>query len=104
MGDDKIDYIQLEHRLTQVEQRSQSNTHRLDEAEAELKDIRDLVSSVRELAVEVKHMRENVNDTIGRLDKLEGKDGESWNKVKWIIITGIVTAVLGYFLGTLGLS
>jgi len=99
-----MDEKDLEHRLTSVEQVSSSNSRRLDECENRLDNVVDIAVSVRELVVEVKHMREDLNETIQRISKLESKGGESWDKIKWIVITGIVTALLGYFLGTLGLS
>ena len=99
-----MDEKDLEHRLTSVEQRSQSNTHRLDEHEKKLDDITDLVLSVKELAMETKHMREDLNETIQRLSKLESKDADKWDKFKWLIVAGLVTLVLGYLALSVGLK
>ena len=96
-------YIEIEHRLTEVENRAKSNAHRLDSMEEKQKDISDLLISVKELALETKHMREDLNKTIERLGKLENKDSDKWEKFKWIILTGVVTAILGYLLGTVGI-
>lgn len=101
---DEKEQIQYEHRLTEVENRSKSNTHRLDDAEKTLKENTDLIISIKELALETKHMREDLNETIQRLDKLENKDGEKWDKFKWLIVAGLVTLILGYLAVTLGLK
>lgn len=101
---DDNQYIQIEHRLTEVEQRSKSNTKRLDTVEDKLKDNTDLVVSIKELALETKHMREDLNETIKRLDKLENKDSDKWDKFKWLIVAGLVTIILGYIAITVGIK
>lgn len=40
-------------------------------------------------------MRADLNDTIERLNKLEGKDSNKWEKFKWLLVAGLVTIVLG---------
>lgn len=101
---DEKEQIQYEHRLTGVENRSKSNTYRLDDVEKTLKENTDLIVSIKELALETKHMREDLNETIQRLDKLENKDGEKWDKFKWLIVAGLVTLILGYLAVTLRLK
>jgi hypothetical protein len=96
--------IDIEHRLTTVEDRSISNTKRLNEQDAKLKENSALIGAIKELAVETKYMREDLNETISRLDKLENKDGEKWDKFKWLIVAGLVTIVLGYLAISLGLK
>lgn len=99
-----MDNVNLEHRLTEVEQRTKSNTHRLEEHDKKLDDITDLVLSVKELAMETKHLREDLNETIQRLSKLESKDADKWEKFKWLIVAGVVTIVLGYLAVSVGLN
>lgn len=95
--------VNIEHRLTEVEGRSKSNTKRLDEHEGKIKENRDLIDAIRDLATETKHMREDLNNTIDRLNKLESKDIDTWAKFKWLIVTGVVSIILGYLAGTIGL-
>lgn len=99
-----MDSVNIEHRLTEVEQRTKSNSHRLEEHDKKLDDITDLILSVKELAMETKHMREDLNETIQRLSKLEGKDADKWEKFKWLIVAGVVTIVLGYLAVSVGLK
>lgn len=95
--------ISYEHRLTEVEARSKSNSHRLEDVENQLKENTDLIVSIKELALEVKHMREDLNETIQRLDKLESKDADKWDKFKWLLVAGIITIILGYLAVSIGL-
>lgn len=96
--------IDFEHRLTEVEQRAKSNTIRIDEHDREIKENNNLISAIKELATEVKYMREDLNDTIERLNKLEGKDGDKWEKFKWLLVAGLVTIVLGSLAIQVGLK
>ena len=96
--------IIIEHRLTEIEERARSNTKRLDEHDTLLKENSELISSIKELAIEVKYMREDLNETIARLEKLESKDGDTWEKFKWLIVTGVVSIILGYLAVSVGIQ
>lgn len=96
--------IDFEHRLTEVEQRAKSNTIRIDEHDQEIKENNNLIGAIKELATEVKYMRADLNDTIERLNKLEGKDGDKWEKFKWLLVAGLVTIVLGSLAVQVGLK
>lgn len=94
----------IEHRLTEVEDRAKSNTKRVNEHDEELKENNDLIGAIKELAVETKYMREDLNKTISRLDKLENKDGGKWEKFKWLLVTTIVPLIIGFLAGAIGLK
>lgn len=94
----------IEILLSKVEERAKSNTKRLDEVDEVLKENNNLISAIKELAVETKYMREDLNETIQRINKLECKDADKWDKFKWILVVGIVTIVLGYIAVELGLK
>lgn len=96
--------IDFEHRLTEVEQRAKSNTIRINEHDQEIKENNNLISAIKELATEVKYMRADLNDTIERLNKLEGKDSDKWEKFKWLLVAGLVTIVLGSLAVQVGLK
>ena len=49
--------INIEHRLTEVEQRAKSNTNRLNEHDEILKSNSEMIGAIKELATEVKYMR-----------------------------------------------
>lgn len=98
------DIKDIEHRLTDVEQRAKSNTHRINEHDDAIKENSELIGAIKELAVETKYMRSDLNETIERLNKLENKDGATWEKFKWLIVAGLVTIVLGYLAVSVGLK
>lgn len=96
--------LEIEHRLTETEDRARSNTKRIDELSEKIKENNNLIGAIKELAVETKYMREDLNETISRLDKLENKDGDKWEKFKWLIVAGLVTIILSYIAVSLGLK
>lgn len=96
--------INIEHRLTEVEDRAKSNTKRINEHHLAIKENTELIGAIKELAVETKYMREDLNETMARLDSLENQDAGKWNKFKWIIVSGIITILLGYIAVKVGLT
>lgn len=90
---------ELIQRLTEIEQRSKSNTKRLDEHDKKIEDIHDLTYSVKELAVETKNMREDVNKMDNRLNILEEKPAKNWDNLVKTIITRNCNSSFGLFFG-----
>ena len=104
MTDNEKRISNLEVKLTEVDSRAQSNTKRLNSLENEVHDIRNLVTSIEKIAVEVKYMRNDINDTSERLDRLESKDADKWDKFKWSVLTFIVSAIITYLVTVIGLK
>ncbi|BCK01705.1 hypothetical protein [Anaerocolumna chitinilytica] len=94
---------ELEKSLIKVDERSKSNKIRLDEMEAEIKETNSLVTAIKELAIETKYMRSDLNETIQRLSKLESRDADKWDKFKWLLAAGMITIILGFLALQIGL-
>ena len=90
--------------LDVYKRQARSNTKRLDEHDEILKSNSEMIGAIKELATEVKYMRGDLNETIERLNKLESKDGDKWEKFKWLIVAGLVTLILGYLAVSVGLK
>lgn len=82
-------------KLVEVEQRSKSNTKRLDKMDREIEEMHELMQTVTRLATEIKYMREEFNDGLGRLTRLEQKPVENYNKIAMYVITTIIGVILG---------
>lgn len=74
---------------------------RLKLLEQSVKDFSDVVVAIKELAVETKYMREDLNNTVSRLEKLEHRDLDKWEKFKWAILVALISATVGIFIGYL---
>lgn len=93
---------ELIERLVQVEQRSKSNTKRIDEHDAKLEDIHDLTYAVKELANETKLMREDVNNLNNRVANIESEPAQEYKDIKKNIRNQIITFILGAILSGIG--
>lgn len=94
---------EFEHRLTEVEDRSKSNTHRLNELEKRQDNLDDLVGTVKVLAVREENVENDVKEIKNDVKTLTGKPGQKWESLVSQIITIVVAAVAGFVLAKFGL-
>lgn len=82
-------------KLVEVEQRSKSNTKRIDKIDKQIEEMHELMQTVASLTTEIKYMRQEFNEGLARLSKLEQKPVENYNKIVMYIITTVLGALLG---------
>ena len=87
---------EFEHRLTEVEERSKSNTHRLDDMEKRQDNLDELVGTVKVLADREERVEDDVKEMKGDVKTLLSKPGKKWDDLTKQIITAIVAAIAGY--------
>lgn len=104
---EKSDIIKLQ----EVEDRSKSNTKRLDEHDDKFKDINnkledihELTYSIKEIATEVKLMREDVNKLDTRVGNIENEPAKDYKDTKKLVKNQIIGFVLGIILTILALK
>ena len=90
-------------RLARVDDENSRQNQRLELLEKNSASLNDLVVSVKELAMSVKQMQEELKRQGQRLEAIEKEPAEKWKKFTWLIVTGIVGAVLGFALSKLGM-
>lgn len=102
--------LDMEHRMTEVEQRSKSNKHRLDKLEKDHDVLHSMAASLEVMANEQKHQTQTITDVktdVGRLegkvDVLEGKPAKRWDDATKTIIATVIAAVVSFFLGRAGM-
>lgn len=95
--------IEFEHRLTEVEQRSKSNAHRLYEMKKRQDDQGKLISTVAVLASEQKTIKNDVNEIKSDVKSLASKPAKRWDSLINQIITIVVAAIAGFILAKIGL-
>lgn len=98
-----MDEKDIEHRLTEVESRSKSNTHRLDEMEKRQDNLDDLVSTVKVLAVREEAVENDVKEIKNDVKSLTSKSGQRWDSLMDKIIWAVAGAVLAFLLSKVGL-
>lgn len=94
--------IDIEHRLTDVENRARSNTHRLDKLEPIVDEIHTMSNTMVQLVQEVKHTNETVNNLDAKVDRMDSRvddmekaPAEDAKKYRTTAITAIISTVSG---------
>lgn len=90
-----MENVELIERIVATEERSKSNTKRIDEIETEVKENRELTIAVKEIATEMKHLREEQSNMNDRLKVIEEKPIKDYNKRKDKIIDKVIGIVVG---------
>ena len=94
---------EFEHRLTEVEERSKSNTHRLDEVEKRQESLDKLTTSVSLLAEREERVESDVKEIKSDVKSLAEKPAKRWDTLTETIFLTVAAAVIAYLLGRVGL-
>lgn len=94
--------IDIEHRLTTVEDRSKSNSHRLDDVEKRQDKLDELVSAVNVLANREENVENDVKEIKGDVKTLTNKSGKRWDGLVDKIILTVAAAIVGFVLSRIG--
>lgn len=90
--------------ISAVEQRSKSNSHRLEALEKQTEALNTLATSVAVMAEKVEVTGEKVDGLCTDVQELKSEPGKRWKSVVERVIYIVIAAVLGYVLARLGLS
>lgn len=92
----------IEHRLTEVEGRSKSNTHRLDEMEKRQDNLDELVGTVKVLADREERVEDDVKEIKNDVKSLTSKPAQRWENLITQLITILVATLAGFVLAKFG--
>lgn len=100
-----MDALEHERRLTKVEERSKSNSHRLDKVELVVEEIHTMAITMVELVQEVKHTSETVKSLDekvermdSRVDQMEKAPAEDYKKIKNSAVEKIISGIVGFII------
>ena len=100
--------LDIEHRMTEVEARAKSNTHRLDRLEPIVEEIHTMSNTMVQLVQEVKHTNETVNNLDAKVDRMDSRVDEmekapakDWSNAKRTVFNTILGAVVGFLIAGL---
>lgn len=95
--------VEMEHRFTELEQRSKSNTHRLDKLEPVVEEIHTMSNTMVKLVQEVKHTNEAVNSLDEKVDRMDSRVDEmerapvkKWSSAKNTVFAAALGAVTAF--------
>ncbi len=82
-------------KIIENEQSVKSAHHRIDKIEKDVGEIRELTIAVKEIAMETKATREDVNDMNSRLKVVEEKPAKNWETIVKAVLTSIGSGLAG---------
>ena len=88
----------MEHRLTAVEDRSKSNTLRLNKLEENTAVLNRLATAVEVMATKQDTMGESVDRLEGKVDSLEAKPAKRWESLFDKFLLVVAGAFMGWLL------
>ena len=95
---------ELAVKVQRVDDRSRSNSHRLDEVEKKLADNDEMLASIARLDQRQKDMDTDVKEIKADVKSLAGKPAKRWETVVDKALMAAVTAIVGYIVIKLGLG
>ena len=95
--------LDVEHRLTECEERSKSNTHRLDDVEKRQENLTDLITSVKVLATREERLESDVKEIKKDVKTITEKPAKRWEGLVNQIIYILAAAVIGFVLAKIGM-
>ena len=95
--------VNFEHRLTAVEERSSSNTKRLNKLEESSEAINKIVIAIEKMVMKQETMNGNINKLTTDVEALKAEPAKRWKFVVEKSIYFIVAAIMGFFLARFGL-
>ena len=94
----------IQAQIASVEARCKSNSHRIDELEADNKALHQLATSVEVLATKQETIEENVNEIKADVKSLKAIPGSRWEAVVKGVITALIAGLIGFALAKLGVG
>jgi chromosome segregation ATPase len=95
--------LSLEHRLTEIEERSKSNTKRIDKLEETTEAINRMAVSIERMAMKQDTMNGSIVKLNADVAELKAEPGKRWKFVVEKVIYIVVAAIVGFVLAKVGL-
>lgn len=94
----------IQAKIAEIDARSKSNTHRIDDLEADNKALHQLATSVEVLATKQETIEANVSEIKDDVKSLKAIPGGKWEALVKTILTALAGGLVAYALFRLGLS
>lgn len=96
--------MEHERRLTEVEERAKTNTHRVDKLEKQQDELFELTTSVKILAEREKNVENDVKEIKDDVKTLTSKPAKKWEGLIDKITVALIGALIGLILSQIGLQ
>ena len=93
----------MQAKIAEIEARSKSNTHRIDDLEADNKALHQLATSVEVLATKQETIEANISEIKDDVKSLKAIPGGKWEALVKAVVTAIVGVLVGFALAHAGI-
>ena len=93
----------IQAKIAEIEARGKSNTHRIDDLEADNKALHQLATSVEVLATKQETIEANISEIKDDVKSLKAIPGGKWEALVKAVVTAIVGALVGFALAHAGI-
>lgn len=90
--------------VAEIQQRSKSNTRRIDAMEHQIADLQQLVATVAVIAEKQNTMEDGIEEIKTKVGLLMDKPARRWDTLITAVITAIVTGLIAYVFYRLGIG
>lgn len=87
--------MEIDERVRAVEERSKSNTHRIDAFEKLADEMHSMAKSIAVMAQQLSHNNEHLDSLSTRVGELEKRPGALWDKLIGGIVGAAATGLVG---------
>ena len=94
----------IQAKIAEIEARSKSNTHRIDDLEEDNRALHQLATSVEVLATKQEAIEANISEIKDDVKSLKAIPGGKWEALVKTILTALAGGLVAYALFRLGLS
>lgn len=105
-----MDLDELAIHVAEIDQRSKSNTHRLNEVSEKIDTLQRLTTAVEVMATEQKHQTETMEEiktdvtNLGqKVDIIEKKPGKRWDSMVGYVLSALAAGIIAFLLGRAGM-
>ena len=89
-----MDDAELEHRLTEIEQRSKSNTRRIDKLEQIQSELKAISTTLVKVGDKVEYLGKSVDYLSAKVEATEEQPKKTLGTIKSAIITSIISGLI----------
>ena len=89
--------------VASIEARCKSNTHRIDDLEADNKALHQLATSVEVLATKQETIEANISEIKDDVKRLKAIPGGKWEALVKAVLTAVVAGLVGFALAHAGI-
>ena len=94
----------LETRLIETEQRSKSNSHRIDKLEEKIEDISGIVTALQVMNTRMDTMDGEIKEVRKDIKELVDKPAKRWEAIVGAVIGAVVAGLIAFVFFKLGLK